>query len=170
MTRMTMPTSQRVVWLVPTALILIALDQITKVIATRYLVLGDVHSCLGDTARLQLAHNTGAFLSLGASLPESVRQPLFSIGVGTLLLGILWYALRGKGIDRGGVIALALIFAGGASNLYDRVVYGGYVIDFLNLGVGWLRTGIFNIADMAIMAGAGIALVDAMRARRTVEQ
>jgi signal peptidase II len=167
---MTLTTSQRAVWLAPTALALIALDQVTKIIAQKYLVLGNVHSFFGDTARLQLAHNRGAFLSLGASLPEAVRQPLFSIGVGILLLGILWYALRGKDIQRGGVIALALIFAGGASNLYDRVIYGGYVIDFLNVGIGWLRTGIFNVADMAIMAGAGIALVDALRARRTVER
>ena len=39
------------------------------------------------------------------------------------------------------------------SNLIDRLRYGGYVVDFLNVGIGSLRTGIFNVADMAIMAG-----------------
>jgi signal peptidase II len=46
-----------------------------------------------------------------------------------------------------------LIVGGGVSNLIDRLRYGGYVVDFLNVGIGSLRTGIFNVADMAIMAG-----------------
>ena len=48
---------------------------------------------------------------------------------------------------------LALIVAGGLGNLYDRVFEGGAVTDFLNVGVGPLRTGIFNVADVAIVAG-----------------
>jgi signal peptidase II len=40
------------------------------------------------------------------------------------------------------------------SNLVDRLLYGGRVTDFLNVGIGSLRTGIFNLADMAILAGA----------------
>jgi signal peptidase II len=43
--------------------------------------------------------------------------------------------------------------AGGASNLIDRLIYDGYVLDFLNVGVGSVRTGIFNVADAFIMAG-----------------
>jgi signal peptidase II len=52
-------------------------------------------------------------------------------------------------------VGLALYLAGGASNLVDRVVRGS-VIDFMNVGVGPLRTGIFNVADVAILAGVGI--------------
>ena len=50
-------------------------------------------------------------------------------------------------------VAIALIVGGGVSNLIDRLRYGGYVVDFLNVGIGSLRTGIFNVADMAIMVG-----------------
>jgi signal peptidase II len=53
-------------------------------------------------------------------------------------------------------MALTLIVAGGAANLLDRLAYGA-VVDFLNLGIGGrLRTGIFNVADLAIAAGAAV--------------
>ena len=51
------------------------------------------------------------------------------------------------------VFVLALSVAGGVSNLIDRVAAGGLVMDFLNLGIGRLRTGIFNVADMALTFG-----------------
>ena len=50
-----------------------------------------------------------------------------------------------------------LFLAGGASNWVDRLVHGR-VVDFLNLGIGPLRTGVFNVADVAIMAGLGLLL------------
>jgi signal peptidase II len=50
-------------------------------------------------------------------------------------------------------LGLALFVAGGLSNWIDRVTQGR-VVDFLNVGVGPIRTGVFNIADLAIMAGA----------------
>jgi signal peptidase II len=158
-----MSLTQRFSWLSVIVLACVGLDQFTKAIAKAQLVLGDLHSMWGDTLRLQLAHNTGAFLGLGNSLPESVRQWLFSIGVGALLTGLLAYGLMSKAMDRISIVALALIFAGGASNLGDRIAYGGYVVDFLNVGIGPLRTGIFNVADMAIMAGAFLLLLDAFR-------
>jgi signal peptidase II len=46
-----------------------------------------------------------------------------------------------------------LLCAGGIGNLLDRVRYDGYVTDFLNMSIGPLRTGIFNLADVALMAG-----------------
>jgi signal peptidase II len=161
-----LPLTQRIKWIGLITLACVLLDQISKVIAKSYLNLTEVHSFLGDTVRFTLAHNRGAFLSLGASLPESIRQPLFSVGVGALLIALLVYALRSKTLDRLAVIALALIFSGGASNLGDRIVYGGYVVDYVQVGIGWLRSGVFNIADLAIMAGTFILLFDAFRKDR----
>ena len=40
------------------------------------------------------------------------------------------------------------------------------VIDFMNVGIGSLRTGIFNVADMAIMLGAGILVLEGYRSDR----
>jgi signal peptidase II len=53
---------------------------------------------------------------------------------------------------------LALLIGGGVSNLVDRISRGA-VVDFLNLGIGSLRTGIFNVADMAIMSGIALLIV-----------
>jgi signal peptidase II len=57
------------------------------------------------------------------------------------------------------MLGLAFLWAGGVSNLADRVARGGRVVDFLNVGVGPLRTGIFNVADMAIMLGVALVLL-----------
>jgi len=153
-----MNTNSRVPLLAAIFLADVGSDQITKWIARTHLEEDVVHSFLGDTVRLQLAHNYGAFLGLGASLSQGWRQAIWSVGVGCVLLAMLGYALFARSLDRSMLIAMALIFGGGMSNLYDRVAYGGYVIDFLNVGIGSLRTGIFNIADMGIMVGAFIIL------------
>ena len=56
------------------------------------------------------------------------------------------------------VVGSALIASGGISNWIDRVRDSGVVVDFLNVGVGTLRTGIFNVADLAIVAGLAVLL------------
>ena len=63
------------------------------------------------------------------------------------------------------LFGLALVAAGSLSNFADRVAYGR-VIDFLNVGIGGLRTGIFNVADVAIMVGVALFLVAESRARQ----
>ena len=46
----------------------------------------------------------------------------------------------------------------------------GNVIDFLNIGIGPLRTGIFNVADVAIMTGAILVLVSAIARKRILSR
>jgi signal peptidase II len=141
----------------------IGFDQATKALARRYLAPGTLLPFAGDTFRLQYAENTGAFLSLGASLPDPWRHFVFTVLVGLFLLGLLVYLLASQSLPSTAIICLSWIFAGGASNLIDRIAYDGRVIDFLNVGVGPLRTGIFNVADMAITFGALILAVDSYR-------
>jgi signal peptidase II len=140
-------------------LVCIVCDQITKYIAKYYLEGQGIYSYIGDTFRLGYSENTGAFLGLGSSLPEHVRTIIFSGMVAIFLLVFFVYIIRSSDIGKTGVIAGALIIGGGLSNLIDRLVNNGAVIDFLNLGIGSLRTGIFNVADMAIMLGALLLLV-----------
>jgi signal peptidase II len=59
---------------------------------------------------------------------------------------------------------LALFVTGGASNWIDRLAQGS-VVDFLSVGVGPVRTGVFNVADVAIMLGAGVIAIAAIRKR-----
>ena len=134
--------------------ICILFDQSTKYTAKHYLEGQGVYSFIGDTFRLVYSENTGAFLGLGSSLPEHIRTLIFSGLVSLFLLAFLVYIIKSSSISKTGVIAGALIISGGLSNLIDRLVNNGAVIDFMNLGIGSLRTGIFNVADMAIMLGA----------------
>ncbi|MBS2027740.1 MAG: signal peptidase II [Deltaproteobacteria bacterium] len=131
----------------------IACDQSTKRVAQIALEPGHVTHYLGDTVRLQLAENPGAFLSLGAMLSVHARFAVFTVGVSIVLLGMLAWAVTTRRITRLQLVGCALIVGGGASNLADRVFAHGRVVDFMNLGVGGLRTGIFNVADVAIMIG-----------------
>jgi signal peptidase II len=140
-------------------------DQLSKTAARQYLAGTGVHSYLGDTLRLQLAHNAGAFLNLGDSLPPSVRYEAFIVGVGALVVALLaWAALSGR-LSWPQRIAVALMGAGGLGNVIDRIRFDGAVTDFLNLGVGSLRTGIFNLADATLMLGILLLLLDRGRRR-----
>jgi signal peptidase II len=56
------------------------------------------------------------------------------------------------------ILGVSLIIGGGFGNLLDRMLHRGAVVDFMNMGVGNLRTGIFNLADVAIVIGAGTLL------------
>ncbi len=116
-------------------------------------------SLAGDTIQFQLASNPGAFLSLGAELPETVRHILL-LGLVPLLLAIvcLSFAISLR-TSRAQWLALALVAGGGIGNWLDRVLHDGTVTDFVSVGLGGLRTGIFNLADLAVVAGVGLLLV-----------
>lgn len=135
----------------------IGCDRVTKHIAATALDGMPRRSFLADTVRLEYVENTGAFLGLGADWPLAVRTALFGVGNGLLLLTLAVMAWR-LHWSRRALFGLTLFIAGGASNLVDRVAYGS-VVDFMNVGLGPLRTGIFNVADVAIMLGAALVVV-----------
>jgi len=136
----------------------IAVDQATKYYAHENLKGTLMTSYLGDTFRIQYATNTGAFLGLGDALPENVRFWLFNVFTSVVILGIFVYVIVSSKMKVLESIAFALLVSGGIGNLIDRVMRGGYVVDFMNMGIGKLRTGIFNVADMAIMGGIFLLL------------
>ena len=142
----------------------IGCDQVTKHIASTTLADVPSRSFLADTIRLDYAENPGAFLSLGAEWPAPVRTAVFGVSNAVLLVALAILAVRRRWPKRA-LLGAALFIAGGVSNLVDRIAYG-MVIDFMNVGVGSLRTGIFNVADMAIMLGAGVLVVEGYRSRR----
>lgn len=133
----------------------ISCDQATKAMARDSLSggAGRTISFLGDAVRLEYAENTGAFLSLGASLPSRMRTLLFVGGTSLIVMGLLVALARYRQASMTGAFGLALLVGGAVGNLIDRVVYGGAVVDFVSLGLGPFRTGIFNLADVAITLG-----------------
>jgi signal peptidase II len=141
----------------------IGCDRVTKHIATALLADKPPQSFLADSVRLEYAENAGGFLSLGAGLPPVVRTSLFTIMTGLALVVLLVTLLRSRS-SSWRALGLALFVAGGVSNWIDRVVNGS-VVDFMNVGVGWLRTGIFNFADVAIMAGITLFVLSELSGR-----
>jgi signal peptidase II len=121
----------------------------------------------GDLVRLQHTQNHGAFLSLGATFSESTRFCVFIVAAGFALAGMVTYLIRKPDISAYDIVAVSLIVGGGVGNLIDRLLFSGGVTDFLNLGIGQLRTGIFNIADVEIMIGGIMILYRSFRPARS---
>ena len=126
-------------------------DQSTKAVARHFLEPGERISLLGDTLRLSLVENAGSFLSLGDSLPQSIRDIAFLGIVPLILIAFAAYFALNRGFRTDKIFAAGLFVGGGLGNFVDRVMNDGRVYDFLNVGIGSIRTGIFNVADMILM-------------------
>jgi signal peptidase II len=152
----------RSVLLLTIVLVCIGCDHATKLAATTLLDPGSAGSAAafaGVSIRFELAHNPGAFLSLGADLPPPLRAVAL-LGIVPLGLLILLVAVwRSGSRQRLPILALGLLTGGGLANWLDRVLNDGRVTDFVILGLGPLHTGIFNLADVAVVAGALLLLV-----------
>jgi signal peptidase II len=139
-------------------------DRVTKHLAFTSLAGQPEQSYLGDVVRLEYHENAGGFLSAGSTWRPGLRVAVFQIANGIFLLGTLFLAVRYKW-SRWGRVGLVVFLAGGISNLVDRIAFGS-VIDFLNVGFGPFRTGIFNVADVAIMAGVALLMLEHWRRER----
>ncbi len=140
----------------------IGCDRVTKHMAEATLAGAPAQSYLADTVRLEWTQNAGAFLGLGADWSLAIRTGLFTVGNGLILTALVIAAVRLRWSGPT-LFGLALFVAGGASNLADRLARGS-VTDFINVGLGPVRTGIFNVADVAILAGAALVALASWRA------
>ncbi|HEV2862647.1 MAG TPA: signal peptidase II [Pyrinomonadaceae bacterium] len=133
-------------------------DQMTKAWAVARLREGDTVNVVGDTVRLSYAENPGiAFgqLQEGGQFGRWMLSGLAALAV----VGILLYFFRTKRSDDRVLGALALLLAGVAGNLTDRVRLG-HVIDFIEVFIGSYQWPTFNVADAAICTGAGLLALD----------
>lgn len=131
----------------------VGIDQLTKAIARANLAPAEHLVLLGGLIRVLLSTNSGAFLGLGSALPPVVRTAIFGVFVGLLLTIVTAYVLRSPHLPPEIVVGASLVVGGGLGNLIDRIGRRGEVTDFLNVGIGPVRTGIFNFADLAIVGG-----------------
>jgi signal peptidase II len=72
------------------------------------------------------------------------------IPVIAMMLGLVYLLL--KPVSKNMLVGLCFVIGGGVGNLFDRILYGS-VTDFLYVKFGFIQTGIFNLADVSIMAG-----------------
>jgi signal peptidase II len=131
---------------------LIGCDRYTKQQAVILLKGQEPVSFLNGFFTLTYHENTGAMLSLGAYLPENIRFIIFTLLVGLALVSGLTYVLV-KPMNKYSFTVGLIILSGGFGNLYDRALNDGRVVDFMLLQAGSLKTGVFNVADVAIMVG-----------------
>jgi len=141
-------------------------DQGTKIVARKTLPLYEKVSVVGDYFILIHAENRGAFLSLGENFAPGLRTVLFGALPLLIVVGIAGYLLVRRPASPAQAVALSLVLGGGIGNLIDRLARGGYVTDFMNAGIGNHRIGIFNFADLFLMAGIALFLLLSIRESR----
>ncbi len=142
----------RWLWFCTICIVVVGIDQWMKQYALVNWQGVPPRSFFYDIFRIQFAPNPGAFLGLFGNLPDHVRFIILTVLNGVILAGVSAYILFGKNVSKYIFIAFALVVAGGIGNMIDRVRFD-FVVDFFNIGIGGLRSGIFNIADMAISGG-----------------
>jgi signal peptidase II len=145
--------TSRVIVILLVLIACVGADQAMKVVAQQTLAGRPPVSLLGGTVVLTYAENPGAFLSLGATLPAAMRTALFGVFVAVVLAALLIFLLGNHTLGTSQLIGLSLLAGGGVGNLIDRLARDGLVRDYIHIGIGSLRTGVFNVADVAIVGG-----------------
>ena len=135
------------------ALAVFVADRITKTWVVENIPVGTARPIAGDYIRIVHAQNTGAAFGL---LPE--RTTLLSILSVVAVLAIVYYYRQIASSSWIVSATLGMQLGGASGNLLDRVAQG-YVVDFVDVGVGDIRFWAFNVADSSIVVG--IVLVTA---------
>ena len=149
---------RRYILLVGVSLVLIALDQITKMFVTHTMHLHESIPGIKDFFNLTYIRNPGAAFGIFATTNSAFRL-IFFVGESTFALGLLgtiFYRLHPD--DVWGQLTVSSIFGGAIGNLIDRLRYGE-VIDFLDFHISGYHWPAFNVADSAISIGVVSLLI-----------
>jgi len=129
------------------AVVVFAIDRVTKAWVTENIPLGTARPVIGDYVRIVHAQNTGAAFGL---LPE--RTTLLSVLSVVAVLAIVYYYRQIASNSALVSATLGMQLGGAFGNLLDRITQG-YVVDFVDVGVGDIRFWAFNVADSSIVVG-----------------
>jgi signal peptidase II len=147
----------------------IGCDQATKNIAREQINYNEQKYIIGDNFIITKVENTGAFLGMGDDLPK-IYWNIFMLGMPILLLVVLLaYLLFKNDFDNLSIVGLSFIIGGGLGNMIDRYLYSS-VTDFLFIDIGIAQTGIFNMADVSVMIGAGLVMLQYIRTWKKPEE
>ena len=138
------------------ALGILAGDVISKRIVETRLPLHQPQQVVGDLLRWTLTYNTGAAMNMTLG---GWSRVVFSVLAAVMIVVILrmWRGLPANSTWL--AASLAMITAGAAGNLIDRLRSARGVVDFIDVGVGSSRFWTFNIADSGVTVGAIILAI-----------
>lgn len=143
----------------------IAIDQISKFWVRAVVEPYSSSPIIGDYLTLRNVENEGAFLGMGSDLNDTLRLILLLIIPAVVLLFVLFYMFKEKQMDKLSLIGFSCVVGGGIANVFDRFMYGK-VTDFLFIDLGFVRTGIFNIADLSVTTGMILILWASFKHRK----
>jgi signal peptidase II len=128
-------------------------DQATKRLAETELREGAV-PVVDGVFELTYVENRDVGFSLLRSIESDATRRFVIMGFGLVALVVIGTLIaRAKDRPWGFVVGLSLIAAGAAGNLIDRFTRG-YVVDFFHLYFRDFDYPVFNVADIAVLAGA----------------
>jgi signal peptidase II len=138
----------------------VVVDQLAKAWLVQHVGPGEMLIVLGDWIRLLNSHNSGALF--GMFRDQAIVFALASIGVIGLIVGYHARSPRSAYMS----VALGLLLGGAIGNFIDRLRLG-YVVDFVDIGIGSVRFYTFNVADSAITLAILMLLATAIFPRLT---
>jgi signal peptidase II len=147
----------------------IGCDQISKSIVRHNVDYHEQITVIHNFITLTKVENTGAFLSLGNSLPRVLFMVLMILMPLVVLFFILRYLFKHTEFPLLSVAGISLIIGGGLGNVIDRVIFGS-VTDFLYFDFWLFHTGIVNWADISVTAGFFILVYEMIVNRKKSEK
>jgi signal peptidase II len=132
-------------------------DQVSKKIIRQNITPNQAIHLVSNHVTVTNVENTGAFLSMGNSLPKTLKNILLSLLPFIAVMLGLFYVLTKQNLPKPMLVGFCFVIGGGIGNVFDRIAYGS-VTDFLHIEFGIFQTGIFNMADLSIMTGIFIIL------------
>jgi len=144
-------------------------DQISKSIVRQRINQGEQINVIDHFVVLTKVENTGAFLSMGDSLPRLLYKFLMIVLPSIVLLYALYYLFTENNLSNLLTLGFCLIIGGGFGNIYDRILYNS-VTDFLQFDFVIFHTGIVNIADISLTTGFFILMYEYLNNRRILKR
>lgn len=144
------------------SLFVLVADQASKFAIDRFTSPGSFHVVIPGLLNIVHSTNTGVAFGLLADSSSPVMAPLL-IAFSVAVIGLLfWLLATGRAGGWLGEWGLALILGGAAGNVLDRAVHHS-VIDFIDFYIGAYHWYTFNLADSAIVIGAGLVVIELLR-------
>jgi signal peptidase II len=159
-----MPSMRRseLVWLPFLAVGVLATDQVSKYSVEKFTSAGSLRVLIPGLLNLVHTSNPGVAFGLFADSESPWLAPLLIIFSGSVIAFLVWLLATGRAGGRLGQAGMSLILGGACGNVFDRILRRS-VTDFIDFHVGSHHWYTFNVADSAIVIGAGLVVLELFR-------